>query len=118
MPGYGDLELWALLLALVLVTLLARCFFLVLPARWQPRGALERALRAAPLAALVAITLPEILRGSLLAEGAAPAAMALADPRLLSALVLAAVWWATRQGLAALLAGCASYLGLLALLGR
>ncbi len=114
MPGYGDLELWVLLLALVGVTLVARCFFLVLPARWQPRGALERALRAAPLAALMAITLPEILRGSLLTEGVGLAAMA-TDPRLLSALVLAAVWAATRHGLVALLAGSASYLALLAL---
>jgi branched-subunit amino acid transport protein len=116
MPGYTDLELWTLLVALVGVTLVARCFFLVLPARWQPRGALERALRAAPLAALVAITLPEILRTSLLAEGVAWGAVA-TDPRLLAALVLAAVWRATRQGVLALLAGCAGYLGLLALVG-
>lgn len=114
MPGYGDLELWVLLVALVGVTLVARCFFLVLPARWQPRGALERALRAAPLAALVAITLPEILRSSLLADGVGLGAIA-TDPRLLSALVLTATWWATRQGVVALLAGSASYLGLLAL---
>jgi branched-subunit amino acid transport protein len=116
MPGYGDLELWVLLVALVGVTLLARGFFLVLPARWQPKGALERALRAAPLAALVAITLPEILRTSLLTQVVAPVAV-VTDPRLLSALVLAAVWWATRHGVAALLAASASYLGLLALLG-
>jgi branched-subunit amino acid transport protein len=112
MPGYGDLELWVLLVALVGVTLVARCFFLVLPPRWQPRGALERALRAAPLAALIAITLPEILRGSLLADGVAPAAT---DARLLSALVLAVAWWGTRRSVWALFAGCASYLGLLAL---
>ncbi|MCZ8111503.1 MAG: AzlD domain-containing protein [Betaproteobacteria bacterium] len=117
MPGYGDLELWVLLVALVGVTLVARCFFLVLPARWQPRGALERALRAAPLAALVAITLPEILRSSLLAEGVAPVAV-LGDARLLSALLLAAVWWTTRRGVVALLAGCAGYMTLLALAPR
>ncbi len=116
MPGYGDLELWVLLVALVGVTLLARCFFLVLPAHWQPRGALERALRAAPLAALVAITVPEILRSSLLTEGVGWGLAT--DARLLSALMLAATWWATRQGVVALLAGCASYLGLLAWLGR
>jgi branched-subunit amino acid transport protein len=114
MPGYGDLELWVLLVALVGVTLIARCFFLVLPARWQPRGALERALRAAPLAALVAITLPEILRGSLQAGDAGWAA-GLADPRLLSAALLCGVWFATRRPLAALLAGSAGYLALLAL---
>lgn len=117
MPGYSDFELVLLLAALVGVTLVARCFFLVLPQRWQPRGALERALRAAPLAALVAITLPEILRTSTLAEGLAPPQL-LSDPRLLSAMVLTLVWWATRQGVAALLAGSASYLALLALATR
>jgi branched-subunit amino acid transport protein len=110
-PGYSDLELLLLLMALVGVTLVARCFFLVLPQRWQPRGALERALRAAPLAALVAITLPEILRTSVLADAAT---QWLSDPRLLAALVLSAVWAATRQGVLALLAGSASYLVLLA----
>jgi branched-subunit amino acid transport protein len=114
MPGYSSLELWVLLVALVGVTLLARCFFLVLPQRWQPRGALERALRAAPLAALVAITLPEILRGSLLAENTAPL-LWLTDPRLVSAAVLAAVWALARHAVMALLAGSAAYLLLLAL---
>ena len=113
MPGYSDLELLLLMGALVGVTLVARCFFLVLPQRWQPRGALERALRAAPLAALVAITLPEILRTSVLADAATPLQW-LSDPRLLAAMVLSAVWAATRQGVLALLAGSASYLVLLA----
>ena len=113
MPGYSDLELLLLMGALVGVTLVARCFFLVLPQRWQPRGALERALRAAPLAALVAITLPEILRTSVLADAATPLQW-LGDPRLLAALVLSAVWAATRQGVLALLAGSACYLVLLA----
>lgn len=117
MPGYSDLELLLLMGALVGVTLVARCFFLVLPQRWQPRGALERALRAAPLAALVAITLPEILRTSVLAEAATPLQW-LGDPRLLAALVLSAVWAATRHGVLALLAGSASYLVLLALAAR
>ena len=117
MPGYNDVEMLVLLGALVGVTLVARCFFLVLPQRWQPRGALERALRAAPLAALVAITLPEILRTSMLADAHAPLQW-LADPRLLSALVLSAVWAATRQGVLALLAGSGSYLLLLAWVAR
>lgn len=117
MAGYSTAELWVLLVALVGVTLLARCFFLVLPQRWQPRGAMERALRAAPLAALVAITVPEILRGSLLADS--PSLMQTAsDPRLVSALVLVLVWRLTRQGVLALLAGCASYLVLLAMAAR
>jgi branched-subunit amino acid transport protein len=116
MPGYSDAELWLLLALLVGVTLVARSFFLVLPRRWQPRGAAERALRAAPLAALVAITLPEILAGTLL-SGAAPQAGWLLDARLLSAAVLAATWATTRHAVGALMAGSAAYLALLALGG-
>ncbi|MFN7137507.1 MAG: hypothetical protein ACK4MU_08340, partial [Thermomonas sp.] len=79
----------------------------------------ERALRAAPLAALVAITLPEILRSSVLASGAAAAGAAgalawLTDARLVSALVLVAVLRLTRRGVAALVAASTSYLALLA----
>jgi branched-subunit amino acid transport protein len=115
--GYTPAALAVLLVALVGVTLVARNVFLVLPRRWQPRGAVERALRAAPLAALIAITLPEILRSSLLAGGAGAAdPMAwLTDARLVSALVLVAVLRLTRRGVAALLAASASYLVLLAL---
>lgn len=113
MSGYTDLQLWVLLVALVGLTLVVRSFFLVLPARWQPRGVLERALRAAPLAALMAITVPEIFRTSLLADSVF-SWQALADPRLLSALVMVVAWFTLRNGLVALLAGCASYLLLLA----
>ena len=101
MSGYTTAELAALLIALVGVTLVARNVFLVLPRRWQPRGAFERALRAAPLAALVAITLPEILRDSVLAAPLAPLDW-LRDPRLVSALVLVAVLRLTRRGVLAL----------------
>jgi branched-subunit amino acid transport protein len=48
-----------------------------------------------------------------LADAATPLQW-LSDPRLLAALVLSAVWAATRQGVLALLAGSASYLVLLA----
>lgn len=113
MSGYTTAELAALLIALVGVTLVARNVFLVLPRRWQPRGAFERALRAAPLAALVAITLPEILRDSVLAAPLAPLDW-LRDPRLVSALVLVAVLRLTRRGVLALVAGSVSFVMLLA----
>ena len=113
MPGYSDWQLWVLLVALVVLTLVVRSFFLVLPERWQPRGMLERALRAAPLAAIMAITVPEIFRTSLAAD-AVFSWQTLADPRLLSALVMVLAWFMLRNGLVALLAGCASYLLLLA----
>jgi branched-subunit amino acid transport protein len=115
MSTYDAFTLWTLLALLVVVTLLARNFFLVLPRRWQPRRAVERALRAAPLAALVAITVPEIVAGAL-EPGAGPVA-ALLDARLLAALALLAVWWVWRHGVAALAAGSAVYLVALAVGG-
>lgn len=104
MSGYSDVEIWSLVAALVLVTLVARNFFLVLPERWQPRGWVEQALRVAPLAALLAITVPEITRG------VGPAPDTWLDPRVLSALLLAAVIRVTGRTLWGLVAGAAAYL--------
>ena len=59
---YSSLELWLLIALLSLVTLVSRSFFVLLPRRWQPRGRVEQALRYAPLAALLAITVPEVVR--------------------------------------------------------
>ncbi len=110
---YSATELSLLIVLLALVTLLARSFFLLLPRRWQPRGRVEQALRYAPLAALLAITVPEIvprLRADTLTSASA---LALAtDPRLLSALVLMLVIGLTRQTLWGLVVGSAVYLGL------
>jgi branched-subunit amino acid transport protein len=113
---YSTAELWLLIVLLALVTLLSRSFFLLLPRRWQPRGRVEQALRYAPLAALLAITVPEIVP-RLAADAMAPArAIALVtEPKLLSALVVALVIGLTRQTLWGLVAGSAVYLGLLQL---
>lgn len=56
--------LWVLIGLLAAVTLVARTLFLVLPPRWQPRGAVEQAL--------LAITVPEIVRDLPLRLAAAP----------------------------------------------
>lgn len=114
--------LWVLIGLLAAVTLVARNLFLVLPPRWQPRGAVEQALRVAPLAALLAITVPEIVRDLPLHLAAAPGwdagALAVAtDPRLAGALALLLVVRLTRKSLWGLVAGTAVYLGLLALAG-
>jgi branched-subunit amino acid transport protein len=113
--AYTDLELLLLVALLALLTLVARNFFLVLPSRWQPRGAVAEALRYAPLAALLAITVPEIARDLPVGAAGATAAWAdaLTDPRLLSALLLAAVIRWTRMALWGLVAGTAAYLVLL-----
>ncbi|HMW22837.1 MAG TPA: AzlD domain-containing protein [Burkholderiaceae bacterium] len=80
------------ILGLGLVTVLARSFFL-LPDRELPMPPIvRRALRYAPLAALVAIVVPEVLltRGVLIHTWA--------DARLLAALA-GAGWFAWRRGI-------------------
>lgn len=80
------------ILGLGLVTVLARSFFL-LPDRELPMPPIvRRALRYAPLAALVAIVVPEVLltRGVLIDTWA--------DARLLAALA-GAGWFAWRRGI-------------------
>lgn len=116
----SSLETWVLIVLLAGVTLVARNFFLVLPPRWQPRGTVEQALRVAPLAALLAITVPEIVRDLPMRVAAAPgwgtALLGIVtDPRLAGALVLVLVLSATRRALWALAAGAGTYLVLLAL---
>lgn len=116
----SSLEVWLLIAALAGVTLVARNFFLVLPPRWQPRGTVEQALRVAPLAALLAITVPEIVRDLPMRMAVAPdwgaALLGVAtDPRLAGALALVVVVRATRRALWGLVAGAGVYLALLAL---
>lgn len=93
---------WTTIALLTLAIVALRNAFLVAPRAWLPRGIVERALRYAPLAALVALVAPEVLHSLLepaapeaarAAAAAAPgqfAALA-ADPRLLSAAVLVVV---------------------------
>jgi branched-subunit amino acid transport protein len=115
---YSSLQLWTLIALLSLVTLVARSFFVLLPRRWQPRGRVEQALRYAPLAALLAITVPEVVRQLPTAlQHSAPAWALATDPRLIPALVLATVIRLTRHTLWGLLAGTATYLLLLRLGG-
>jgi branched-subunit amino acid transport protein len=100
----GDLAL--LLAGLVIVTLVARNLFLVLPPRWQPRGWVAQALQVAPLAALLAITVPEIARD------VSPSPTTWLDARLLAAAVLAAAIAAGLRGPWALALGAAVFVGL------
>jgi branched-subunit amino acid transport protein len=113
---YSALEIWTLIALLSLLTLGSRSFFVLLPRRWQPRGRMEQALRYAPLAALLAITVPEIVQQLPAAlQQPAPAWALATDPRLVSALVLAAVIRVTRHTLWGMGAGITTYLALLQL---
>jgi branched-subunit amino acid transport protein len=96
-------EFWLLTAALAVVVTGSRLVFLYVPQAWHPRGGLERALRYAPLAALVALTVPHALEPLLLPE--ATFETVLADARLPAAAVLLAVAAATRSPFAGLLAG-------------
>jgi branched-subunit amino acid transport protein len=108
---YSLLELWLLIALLALLTLVSRSFFVLLPRRWQPRGRVEQALRYAPLAALLAITVPEVVKQLPTAlHQAAPAWAIASDARLVSALVLAAVIRLTRHTLWGLAAGTVTFL--------
>jgi branched-subunit amino acid transport protein len=97
------LEIWSTTLLLTLVIVGLRNAFLVLPRELQPRGVLERALRYAPLAALVALLAPEMLQPIVRAPGFAWSGFV--DPRVLSALAVILVSRLTRNALAALAAG-------------
>ncbi|MGL6110217.1 MAG: AzlD domain-containing protein [Rubrivivax sp.] len=108
---YSSLELWVLIALLALLTLVSRSFFVLLPRRWQPRGRIEQALRYAPLAALLAITVPEVVQQLPTAlQQAAPIWAIATDARLVSALVLAAVIRLTRHTLWGLAAGTLTFL--------
>ncbi len=58
----STVEIWIMIALLCAMVVVLRCSFLVLPRRFQPRGALAEALGYAPLAALVAICAPEIAK--------------------------------------------------------
>lgn len=104
------IEIWSTILLLTLVIIGLRNAFLVLPRDLQPRGLLERALRYAPLAALVALLAPEIAQPILRAPGFAWSGFI--DPKILSVLAVIIVSRTTRNALAALAAGVAVFFSL------
>ena len=110
-------DLWyaIALLGLVATVWATRSLFLWLPARLQPGPALERALRHAPLASLVALIAPELLAAARL-DGATVASV-LADGRLVAGLVALGVAAWRRNALSGLLAGTAVYWGLVTAFG-
>jgi branched-subunit amino acid transport protein len=100
-------EIWTTTILLTLVVIALRNAFLVAPREWLPRGTFERALRYAPLAALVALLAPDTLQPILHAPGFSMAGFV--DPKVLSALAVIVVSRLTRNALAALVAGVAVF---------
>ena len=81
-----DAAIWMAIGVLAITVLVLRALYLYAPRRWQPRGTVAKALRFAPLAALVAVVVPEVLAPWLAAPDAG--LHALLDARVLSALAL------------------------------
>jgi len=101
----SDAQVWGAIAGLVLMVFLTRNAFLVVPMRWQPRGAVERALRHAPLAALVALVTPSMAE-ALIAPGASLASVWV-DARLPAALAALGVSRLTRSAFPGMAAGVA-----------
>ena len=100
-----DLRTLAVIAGLAVVTVVARCFFFLSGRPWSMPPWVERGLQYAPIAALSAVVLPEILTTQGQWSG-------LADARVAGAVAgtIAFVW--RRSVLLTIMAGMAVYLPL------
>ena len=105
-----DLRTLAVIAGLAVVTVVARCFFFLSSRPWSMPLWVERGLQYAPIAALSAVVLPEILttQGQLIQGW---------DARVFGALAGAAAFYWRRNVLATIAVGMAVYLPLRLLLG-
>ena len=96
----------AVIVGLACITLVTRCFFFILDRPWQLPDWAHRGLNYAPVAALSAVVLPEIVMtgGHLVATWQ--------DARLFAAVAGAAVFFWRRSVLVTLIAGMVVYLPL------
>ena len=101
-------DLWTLAVigGLACVTVVARSFFFISSKPWSLPHWAQRGLQYAPIAALSAVVLPEIVvsQGHLVGT--------LADARIFGALAGALAYWWRRDVLATIVAGMAVYLPL------
>jgi branched-subunit amino acid transport protein len=106
MNGGTDLWTLAVIVGMALISVLTRCFFFILDRPWGLPDWAHRALHYAPVAALAAVVIPEIVmtQGHLVSTWR--------DARLFAALA-GALWYFARGGvLGTMLAGMAVYLPL------
>lgn len=105
---WGGTDLWTLtvIVGLALVTVLTRSFFFISSKNWQLPHWAQRGLQYAPIAALSAVVVPEIItvQGVLISTWQ--------DARIFSALMGTAVYFWRRDVLLTILAGMAVYLPL------
>ena len=104
----GGTDVWtmAVIVGLALVTVFTRSFFLISSKPWQLPHWAQRGLQYAPIAALSAVVVPEIVtvQGEWMGTWQ--------DARLFSAVVGAAVYFWRRDVLFTIIAGMAVYLPL------
>jgi branched-subunit amino acid transport protein len=106
-------DLWtlAVILGLAVVTVITRSFFLISKRDFHLPHWAQRGLQYAPIAALSAVIIPEIVmtQGQLIST--------LQDARIYGALVGAAIFYWKRNTLACIVCGMAVYLPLRLMLG-
>jgi branched-subunit amino acid transport protein len=111
MRGPTDLWTLAVIVGLAGITVLTRCFFFILDKPWSLPDWAHRGLNYAPVAALAAVVLPEVVMTN------GQFAPTWQDARLYAAFVGAAVYFWRHSVLMTLVAGMAVYLPLHLLLG-
>ncbi len=101
-------EIWtlAVILGLAVVTVVARSFFFISNKAWQLPHWAQRGLQYAPIAALSAVVVPEVV----MSQGALIATWQ--DARLFAAAAGVAVYFAKRDVLLTIVLGMAVYLPL------
>jgi branched-subunit amino acid transport protein len=100
-------SVWVVIALLTLVVFLSRNLFVIFGERFKPTGRLSQALEFAPLAALVAIVVPEFVT-AFNAHGTSLAGH-IVDGRALAGLTSIVVGSLTRNSLYALVSGTLCY---------
>lgn len=103
----SDIRIWLTILGLTAITVLSRALFLMAGSRVVIPPAMQRALRYAPAAALVALIVPELFAvdGGVSLASLDPAR----NPKLLAGIVTGLVFFHTRHMLATIAIGMAVY---------
>lgn len=113
MEWFNGTDVWTLLVivGLAIVTVVSRGFFLISSKPWQLPHWAQRGLQYAPIAALSAVVVPEIVmsQGQLIGTWQ--------DARLFAAAAGVAIYYAKRNVLMTILGGMAVYLPLHLTLG-
>lgn len=111
MNGATDLWTLAVIVCLAIITVVTRSFFFISRKEFSLPKWAQRGLQYAPIAALSAVILPEIVmtQGQLIST--------LQDARIFGALAGAAIFYWRRSTLACIAGGMAVYLPLRLLLG-